>query len=97
MLYKRYFEAIPYYKKAKVLDNTRVEGEYTSATMQLETDIESIGKCLGADVVPCLYNSAVKAEGIGDKITEIIVPMISIYLFSNQFFEFFAQRIFIRG
>ena len=33
--------------------------------------IESIGKKLGADVVPCLYNRAVLAEGIGDIITPI--------------------------
>ena len=33
--------------------------------------IESIGKKLGADVVPCLYNRAILAEGIGDIITPI--------------------------
>lgn len=34
-------------------------------------EIENIGKSLGADVVPCLYNRAVKAEGIGEIITPI--------------------------
>ena len=34
-------------------------------------EIEIIGKSLGADVVPCLYNNAVLAEGIGDQITRI--------------------------
>ena len=34
-------------------------------------DMESLGKSLGADVVPCFYNKAVKAEGIGDIITNI--------------------------
>lgn len=34
-------------------------------------EIESLGKSLGADVVPCFYNKAVKAEGIGDIITNI--------------------------
>lgn len=34
-------------------------------------EIEEIGKSLGADVVPCFYNKAVLAEGIGDKITSI--------------------------
>jgi len=34
-------------------------------------DIIDIGKSLGADVVPCLYNSAVIGEGIGDIITKI--------------------------
>ena len=34
-------------------------------------EIESLGKSLGADVVPCFYNQAVKAEGIGDIITNI--------------------------
>ena len=34
-------------------------------------EIENIGKSLGADVVPCLYNKAVLAEGIGDIITPI--------------------------
>lgn len=36
-----------------------------------KNEIEEIGKKLGADVVPCLYNKAVKAEGIGDIITDI--------------------------
>lgn len=36
-----------------------------------KNEIETIGKSLGADVVPCLYNKAVLAEGIGDKITTI--------------------------
>ncbi len=34
-------------------------------------EIEKIGKELGADVVPCFYNQAVLAEGIGEKITPI--------------------------
>lgn len=34
-------------------------------------EMESLGKSLGADVVPCFYNKAVKAEGIGDIITNI--------------------------
>lgn len=34
-------------------------------------EIESLGKSLGADVVPCFYNKAVKAEGIGEIITNI--------------------------
>lgn len=34
-------------------------------------EITNIGKKLGADVVPCLYNSAVLAEGIGEIITKI--------------------------
>ena len=34
-------------------------------------DMEILGKSLGADVVPCFYNKAVKAEGIGDIITTI--------------------------
>ena len=33
--------------------------------------LESIATVLGADVVPCLYNGAVKAQGIGEIITEI--------------------------
>lgn len=36
-----------------------------------QEEIENIGKKLGADVVPCFYNKAVLAEGIGDKITNI--------------------------
>lgn len=32
---------------------------------------EDIGKSLGADVVPCFYNQAIKAEGIGDIVTPI--------------------------
>ncbi len=33
--------------------------------------MEKIGASLGADVLPCLYNKAVKVEGIGDIITKI--------------------------
>lgn len=33
--------------------------------------MEKIGSKLGADVVPCIYNSAIKAQGIGDIITKI--------------------------
>ena len=36
-----------------------------------KNEIESIGKDLGADVVPCLYNKAILVEGIGDIITPI--------------------------
>lgn len=34
-------------------------------------EIINLGKRLGADVVPCLYNKAVLAEGIGEIITKI--------------------------
>lgn len=34
-------------------------------------EIKELGKNLGADVVPCLYNKAVLAEGIGEIITKI--------------------------
>ena len=34
-------------------------------------EMEIIGKSLGADVVPCLYNRALLAKGIGEKITTI--------------------------
>ena len=34
-------------------------------------EIESLGSSLGADVVPCMQNRAVLAEGIGEKITPI--------------------------
>jgi len=36
-----------------------------------QKEMEEIGKKLGADVVPCFYNRAVLAEGIGEKITDI--------------------------
>jgi len=36
-----------------------------------EEEIITLGKSLGADVVPCLYNKAVLAEGIGEIITKI--------------------------
>ncbi len=36
-----------------------------------KSEMESIGKSLGADVVPCLYHQAVLVEGIGEKITKI--------------------------
>lgn len=34
-------------------------------------DLEEIGKSLGADVVPCLYDTPLLAEGIGEIITPI--------------------------
>lgn len=36
-----------------------------------KSEMEKLGKSLGADVVPCFYNHAVLAEGIGDIITTI--------------------------
>ncbi len=36
-----------------------------------KSEIIDLGKNLGADVVPCMYNKAVLAEGIGDIITKI--------------------------
>lgn len=36
-----------------------------------QIEMEHIGKDLGADVVPCFYKGAVKAEGIGEMITPI--------------------------
>lgn len=34
-------------------------------------EMETLGKSLGADVVPCFYNKALLVEGIGDKITKL--------------------------
>lgn len=34
-------------------------------------ELEEIGASLGADVVPCFYNRAIRATGIGEKINEI--------------------------
>lgn len=34
-------------------------------------ELIELGSSLGADVVPCMYNKAVLAEGIGDRITNI--------------------------
>lgn len=36
-----------------------------------KTEIENIGKSLGADVVPCLYSGAILGEGIGEIVTPI--------------------------
>ena len=36
-----------------------------------QKEIVDIGRSLGADVVPCFYNNAIMAEGIGDIITNI--------------------------
>lgn len=36
-----------------------------------QTEMENMGKSLGADVVPCFYKGAVRAEGIGEIITPI--------------------------
>ena len=34
-------------------------------------ELKALGASLGADVVPCLYNAAIKANGIGEKITKV--------------------------
>lgn len=44
---------------------------YIEKTNTNKFEIESIGKSLGADVVPCFYNRALLAEGIGNEITII--------------------------
>lgn len=36
-----------------------------------KNEVIDLGRSLGADVVPCMYNKAVLAEGIGDIITKI--------------------------
>lgn len=36
-----------------------------------DEELEDIAKHLGADVVPCMYNGVIKAEGIGDIITKV--------------------------
>ncbi len=36
-----------------------------------KNELVALGKTLGADVVPCMYNKAVFAEGIGDIITKV--------------------------
>lgn len=36
-----------------------------------KTKLEQIAKSLGADVVPCMYNGAFLAKGIGEKITKV--------------------------
>lgn len=34
-------------------------------------EIENLGRTLGADVIPCFYNRAVMAEGMGDIVTPV--------------------------
>ena len=65
-----------------------------------KSEIESIGKSLGADVVPCFYNQAILAEGIGDIITPIntdfeyyvVIIKPSIFCNTKEMYHLIDQR-----
>jgi len=63
-------------------------------------ELETLGRKLGADVVPCFYNTAVLAEGIGDRITPIntsfkyfiVIVKPSIYCNTKKMYELIDNR-----
>lgn len=57
-------------------------------------EIETLGASLGADVVPCLYNTAIKANGIGDKITKINTDFLYYILVIKPKLSFSTKDMF---
>ncbi len=57
-------------------------------------EIEKLGASLGADVVPCLYNTAVKANGIGDKITKINTDFLYYILVIKPNLSFCTKEMY---
>ena len=57
-------------------------------------EIEKLGATLGADVVPCLYNTAIKANGIGDKITKINTDFLYYILVIKPELSFSTKEMF---
>ena len=69
-----------------------------------KSEMETIGKTMGADVVPCFYNKAILAEGIGDIITTIntnfkyylVIVKPSICCNTKEMYKLLDQRRDIR-
>lgn len=57
-------------------------------------EIEELGVSLGADVVPCLYNQAIKANGIGEKITKINTDFLYYILVIKPKFSCSTKEMF---
>lgn len=57
-------------------------------------EIEKLGAGLGADVVPCLYNKAIKANGIGEEITEINTDFLYYILIIKPKFSCSTKEMF---
>lgn len=57
-------------------------------------EIEELGASLGADVVPCLYNKAIKANGIGEKTTEINTDFLYYILVIKPKFSCSTKEMF---
>lgn len=57
-------------------------------------EIEKLGATLGADVVPCLYNTAIKANGIGEKITKINTDFLYYILVIKPKLSFSTKEMF---
>lgn len=57
-------------------------------------EIETLGASLGADVVPCLYNTAIKANGIGDKITKINTDFLYYILVIKPNLSFCTKEMY---
>lgn len=57
-------------------------------------EIEKLGASLGADVVPCLYNKAIKANGIGEKITKINTDFLYYILVIKPKFSCSTKEMF---
>lgn len=57
-------------------------------------EFKIIGSSLGADVVPCFYNMAVKANGIGDKIEKINTDFLYYILIVKPPFSFSTKEMY---
>lgn len=57
-------------------------------------EIEELGASLGADVVPCLYNKAIKANGIGEEITKINTDFLYYILIIKPKFSCSTKEMF---
>ncbi len=61
-----------------------------------ENEIKAIARSLGADVVPCLYNIAIKANGIGDKITKIHTDFLYYILVIKPQMSFSTKEMYTK-
>ncbi len=59
-----------------------------------KNEIEEIGATLGADVVPCVYNSSIKANGIGERITKINTDFLYYILVIKPKFSCSTKEMF---
>ena len=57
-------------------------------------ELKALGASLGADVVPCLYNAAIKANGIGEKITKVSTDFLYYILIIKPKLSFSTKEMY---